>query len=137
MDLLDDPRFRDSLARRENAQTLIGVLDEVFRQKDWAEWQPRLEEHGIPFGLINRPEDVPSDRTFEDAGAIVPVAYDDGPVDRTIGTPVFMRGQDKVPPQPPPGVGEHNTEVLRELGYDDAEIASMEAAGVLQKRETR
>lgn len=137
MDLLDDPRFCDSAARRENAHSLIEVLDEVFRQKDWAEWQPLLEEHGIPFGLINLPEDVPSDRTFEDAGAVVPVGYDGGPVDRTIGSPVFMRGQDKVPPQPPPSMGQHNTEVLRELGYDDAEIERLEAAGIVQQRETR
>ena len=133
-ELLDDPRFRDRESRRENAQALIRILDDVFVQKDWEEWRAILDEAGVAFGLINWPEDVADDRTFEDAGAIVPVGYDDGPVDRTINSPVFMRGQEKMPPQPPPSVGQHNTEILRDLGYDDAAIERLAAAGVVRKQ---
>jgi crotonobetainyl-CoA:carnitine CoA-transferase CaiB-like acyl-CoA transferase len=131
-ELLDDPRFRDRDSRRANAAALIGILDDVIAQKDWADWHALLEEHGITSSPINRAEDVPADPVFGDAGAIVPVGYDGAPVDRVVSSPVFMRGQDKRPPQPAPGVGEHNSDVLRELGYGDAEIARLKNAGVVR-----
>ncbi|MGD8808832.1 MAG: CoA transferase [Gammaproteobacteria bacterium] len=131
-ELLDDPRFRDRESRRANAAALIGILDDVIAQKDWADWHALLEEHGITSSPINRAEDVPSDPVFGDAGAIVPVGYDGAPVDRVVSSPVFVRGQDKRPPQPAPVVGEHNADVLRELGFDDAEIARLQEAGVVR-----
>lgn len=130
-ELLDDERFADVPSRRANARALIQVLDEVFRRKDWDDWRPILEAHGITYGVVNRPDDVPNDPAFADAGAVIPVGDSRAPVDRTIGSPVFMRGQDKAPPRMPPSLGEHNREVLAELGYDDAEIAGLEASGVL------
>lgn len=130
-DLLAEARFADKDARRENAQALIEILDEVFLLKDWKDWQLLFESHGITFGVVNRPEDVPDDPVFADAGAVIPVGDSRAPVDRTIGSPMFMRGQEKVPPRMPPSLGEHNREVLAELGYDDAAVAGLEAAGVL------
>lgn len=135
LDLMEDPRFRDRAARRANAPALIRVLDAVFLQKDLEEWRAILEPHRITFAVINRPEDVPGDSAFEDAGAIVPAGSEDAPVDRVVSSPVFIRGQEKVPPQPPPAVGEHNAAILRELGYDDADIARLEDAGVVRKLE--
>jgi formyl-CoA transferase len=132
-DLLDDPRFRDRDARRANAVALTGILDDIIAQKDWEEWRHIFEAHGITFGVVNRPEDVPSDKTFEDAGAIVPVGYEGGPMERVVGSPVFMRGQKKVAPGPAPAMGEHNASVLRELGYDDEEIRRLAEAGVVRR----
>lgn len=135
-DLLDDPRFRDREARRANAVALTRILDEIIVQKDWEEWRHVFEAHGITFGVINRPEDVPADRTFEDAGAIVPVGYEGAPMARVVGSPVFMRGQDKVAPGPAPAMGEHNAAVLRELGYGESEIRRLQETGVV-RRETQ
>ena len=130
--LLDDPRFCDREARRVNAAALIRILDEVFAERDWADWHALFEAHGITSSAINRAEDVPSDPVFDDAGALVPVGYADAPVDRVVSSPVFMRGQEKRPPAPAPAMGEHNASVLRELGYDDAAIARLRDAGVIQ-----
>jgi crotonobetainyl-CoA:carnitine CoA-transferase CaiB-like acyl-CoA transferase len=131
-DLLDDPRFKDRETRRANAIELTQILDDILVQKDWEEWREIFEAHDITFGVINRAEDIPTDTTFEDAGAIVPVGYEGAPMDRVVGSPVFMRGQDKVSPQPAPAVGEHNAAVLRELGFDDVQIAKLEKAGVVR-----
>ena len=56
----------------------------------------------------------------------------DNPADRTIGSPVFMRGQDKAPVRPAPDLGQHNDAVMAELGYTPSDIAALRAAGVLQ-----
>jgi len=135
--LLDDPRFCDREARRANAAALIRILDEVIAQKDWADWHALFEKHGITSSAINRAEDFPSDPVFDDACALVPVGYADAPVDRVVSSPVFMRGQDKLPPQPAPAVGEHNAAVLTDLGYDAAEIARLADAGVSRSSEEK
>jgi len=130
-EILEDERFGTAEARRDNAVALIRILDEIFRQKDWDEWRPLFEAHGITYGIVNRPDDVPHDPTFVDAGAVIPVGDAGSPVTRTIGSPVFMRGQDKVPPKLPPAIGQHNREVLAALGYSDAEIDGLAESGVL------
>ena len=134
-DLLEDPRFQDRESRRANANALIQILDAVFVQKDWADWRPIFDAHGITYSPINQPQDVPSDPVFADSGAIVPAGSSDSLIDRIVSSPVFMRGQDKVPPQPPPTTGQHNTEILSELGFGEADIARMAEDGVVRKQD--
>lgn len=130
-DLLEDPRFATLDARKANAAVLTKILDGVFAERDWEDWRQALEAHGITFGVVRKTSDVPEDRTFEDAGGVVQTG-EGAPTDRTIGSPVFMRGQDKTAPLPAPDVGQHNDEVLSELGYSADEIGSMKEAGVVQ-----
>ena len=49
----------------------------------------------------------------------------------TVNSPIWIAGQEKVPPRPAPAVGEHSEEILREAGYSAAEIGSLRAAGVI------
>ncbi|MEQ9121155.1 MAG: CoA transferase [Alphaproteobacteria bacterium] len=130
-DLLADPRFVTQDARRANAKALTGILDGVFREKTWEEWRQILEANGLTFGVVRKMEDVAGDRTFADAGAVVP-SGPGTPAERTVGTPVFMRGETKAPPRPSPGLGQHNDEIMAEIGYTADEIHAMREAGVLQ-----
>ena len=41
-ELIDDPRFKDAAARYENRRECVGVLDEVFASRPFAEWRARL-----------------------------------------------------------------------------------------------
>lgn len=130
-DILEDPRFATQELRKANAQALIQILDEVFKLKTWEEWRVILEAHGITFGVIRKTTDVPNDRTFEDAGAVIPSDGPGNPVSRTVGAPVFMRGEEKATVRPAPEIGEHNDVVMAELGFSADEIAAMRAEGVL------
>jgi formyl-CoA transferase len=49
----------------------------------------------------------------------------------TISSPFAIVGAPKVPPRLPPAIGEHSADVLRQVGYDEAEIARLRAAGVV------
>jgi crotonobetainyl-CoA:carnitine CoA-transferase CaiB-like acyl-CoA transferase len=131
-DILADTRFAAQDDRKANAQALTKILDDVFAQKDWEEWRQILEARGITMGVVRKVTDVPGDRTFEDAGGIIPSPGTDNPTDRTIGTPVFMRGQEKAPVRPSPDIGQHNDEIMAEIGYSADEISAMRDAGVLQ-----
>jgi len=130
-DLLADPRFETQDARRANARALTGILDGVFLEKTWEEWRQILEANGLTFGVVRKMEDIAGDRTFADAGAVVP-AGPGTPAAQTVGTPVFMRGEAKAPPRPSPALGQHNDEIMAEIGYTPDEIQAMREAGVLQ-----
>ena len=51
----------------------------------------------------------------------------------TVSSPIQMRGVAKVPAKRAPDLGEHNDEVLKELGFDAKEIERLRASGVIAK----
>lgn len=125
---LDDPRFATHALRERNAPALIAVLDEVFATRDQAEWRNRLDAAGLIFGIVADMDEIADDEQMLASGALVPFTDGSG---LTIGSPLWIAGQDKVPPRPAPAVGQHNDEILRGLGYDAAEIDALRAAGVI------
>lgn len=130
-DLADDPRFADQQARRENSLVLTKVMDEIFAEHDWAYWKARFDAVGITYGQAAKMEDLAADDQLRHAGAVVPAGENFGG-EWAIGTPVFVKGEEKVPPQAPPGIGEHNAEILADLGYSAEEIARLQSDGVLK-----
>jgi len=127
-ELLDDPRFKDTPARRENAVALTATLDRIFAARPAAEWEKILDEHGVVFGAAHNVFDLINDEQAKISGALVPVA--DGSM-LTVSSPFWIADETKVPAQPAPGIGEHSEAVLADAGYGAAEIAAFRKAGVV------
>ena len=127
-DLLGDPRFATSAARRAHAPELIALLDQVFATKNLAEWRALLDAHGLVFGIMALMDDLPHDRQMRESKVFVPFADQEM---LTIDSPIQIEDEEKRPPQRPPALGEHTDAVLRELGYDDATVAQLREAGVV------
>ena len=125
---LSEPRFATHEGRETNARELIGILDEIFATKDFAEWRPILDGAGIIFGIVAKMEDIPHDPQMLASEALV--AFEDGDT-MTVNSPIWIKGQEKVKPRRSPAVGEHSEEVLREAGYSDAEIRMLRTEGVI------
>jgi len=129
-DLLDDPRFATLEIRRAHAAELAAILDPIFASRPWPEWRRRLRHHEITFGLLGVLRDVPHDEQAVANGAVVPSTVTEMP--RTLSAPIRLSfAPVTVAPGPGPAHGEHTGEVLAELGYDEAQIARLRAAGAL------
>jgi crotonobetainyl-CoA:carnitine CoA-transferase CaiB-like acyl-CoA transferase len=125
---LDDPRFATHALREQNAGALIAVLDGIFASHDQADWRRRLDEAGLIFGIVADMDEVACDEQMLASGALVPFTDGSG---LTVDSPLWIAGQQKLPPCPAPAVGQHSDEILSRLGYLSAEIAALREAGVI------
>lgn len=128
-DLAADPAFATNSARVLNRDRLIPLLREITASRPAAEWMAALEAVGVPCGPVNTvPEAFADPQVVHRGGRITmphPVAAG-GSVDLT-GSPIKMHGTPVTYRRPPPMVGEHTAEVLREAGFSEAEIAALGA----------
>jgi formyl-CoA transferase len=128
-DLLDDPRFTSRAERRARPLELAQELVPVFAARTYAEWENAFAGTGIPYGVIGRLADVVEDEQASHAGIFAETT--NPAVPRTVNNPIRLGFAKPRMAGPPPAVGEHSEEILRELAYDDDEIAALRGAGAL------
>ena len=92
---------------------------------------PLLESTGIAFGVVATLDDIPNDPQMRASGALVPIDDPRAGASLTVSSPVWIEGQDKVPPTMAPDVGEHSIEILRGPASIQAEIDRLLQAGVV------
>jgi crotonobetainyl-CoA:carnitine CoA-transferase CaiB-like acyl-CoA transferase len=64
---------------------------------------------------------------------VVPLAGAGGKLTSTISSPLQVHGVTKVPAKRAPALGEHNQEVLEQLGFSATEINGLHASGAVPK----
>nr|WP_168531089.1 CoA transferase [Streptomyces sp. RPA4-2]QIY65524.1 CoA transferase [Streptomyces sp. RPA4-2] len=132
-ELRADPRFADIQGFAKNAAALSELLDTAFRTRPFAHWQDVLTRERITVGLIQTPEEAAQDPQLRENDVVVPLEGVSG-LDYTVSSPVNLRGVPKVPARRAPDLGEHNDEILGELGFGPAEIAARSPARPKPKR---
>jgi len=122
---------RDSEEGRRVALEFTAAAIERFLEKTTAEWLAVFDSAGVPAAPVRtvhelwddpqvRANDLVVDYVHPAAGAVSMV----GPVIEMAATPTSVR-------RPPPTLGQHNDEVLAELGYSDDEVAKLRDLGAV------
>lgn len=118
-----DPRFTDNAARTRNRDELKTILEGKLRLAPRAEWTAKMLAQGIPAGPINDLSDVFSDAQVAHCRLVEEVMHPVlGPL-KQLANPVKMDSLGgRSVRTPPPQLGEHTREALRDYGFPDAQI---------------
>jgi crotonobetainyl-CoA:carnitine CoA-transferase CaiB-like acyl-CoA transferase len=136
-DLLTDPRFSDPAQLMQNMPQLTAILDEVFGSQPMAHWNEVFSGVHVTYGAVRGPQEVVNDPQLRVNEIVVPIEGAGGKLTSTISSPIQVHGVAKMPAKRAPALGEHNEEVLKELGFDAQAIAGLHASGAIPKTKDR
>jgi len=131
-DLLTDPRFSDSAQLTKNRPLLTAILDEVFGARPMAHWYEVFGGAHVTFGAVRGPQEVINDPQLVLNNIVVPLEGAGGKLHSTISSPIQVHGVAKAPAKRAPSLGEHNEQILAELGFSATEIDGLNANGTVQ-----
>lgn len=130
-ELATDPRFATFKAKLENHAEMIALLDEVFATKTKDDWKARLDAQGIPWSPAQTPTEVVTDPQAIANEYVVPFDHPTyGPL-RYVASPVKLSETPATIRSQAPELGEHNEELLLEMGYDWEQIGVLKEQGVV------
>lgn len=128
--LATDPRFVDNPARVANRAALTASIEARLASADAETWLGRLAAVGVPCGVVRT---VPEALTSAQAEAVGSLRrHVSGAAEYWAVAPPFTVGGPLRYPRGAPTLGEHTGEVLASLGYSNAEIDGLLAAGAVQ-----
>ena len=130
-DLLTDPRFADPAKLATNSTELTAGLDEIFRSQPMSHWREVFDQGHLTFGVVHAPSEVVRDPQLRENDIVVPIDGAGEKVKFTVSSPLTVHGVSKVAARRAPGIGEHNDELLQELGFSSDEIAQFRTGGTI------
>jgi crotonobetainyl-CoA:carnitine CoA-transferase CaiB-like acyl-CoA transferase len=137
VELLTDPRFSDPAKLTQNMHLLATILDEVFSAQPMTYWYDVFNGAHVTFGAVRGPQEVINDPQLRANDIVVPLEGAGGKLTSTISSPIQVHGVAKVPAKRAPELGEHNDQVLKQLGFSETEIDGLYANSTVPKAKVR
>jgi crotonobetainyl-CoA:carnitine CoA-transferase CaiB-like acyl-CoA transferase len=130
-ELAGDGRFATNAQRVVNYRALRDELAPRLRRRPAAEWLAAFEAAGIPCGRIRNVAEALDDPQVAARGLLLEMEHPLIGAGRWVGAPARLDGAGRGSRRPPPLLGEHTDEVLRELGLDELGIGELRREGVV------
>jgi crotonobetainyl-CoA:carnitine CoA-transferase CaiB-like acyl-CoA transferase len=111
----DDPRFRVNVERVRNRGTLVPLIESALRTHSVAHWEQRLQEAGVAVAPVNDMARVFADPQVVHSGQVVSVPHPTAGDVRLVGPAVAFSNTPAEVRLPPPLLGQHTDEVLRDI----------------------
>ena len=130
-DIGADARFRDRMGRIRNYEALVQTLRPVFASRPRAHWAERLAAHDVPAAVVHTIPEAIEEPEVKHLGMLHELNHP------RYGKMTAMRrasridGERESQPLPPPALGEHTDQTLREFGFSAFEIAELRGAGAI------
>lgn len=126
---IDDPRFNTPDIRLGNRRELEMLINGILSGDTRSVWAARFDEAQVPCGPVQTVGEALDHEQTCSVRMVVDVPSPDGGTMRALGAPVLFGGTSFIADRPAPRVGENTTEVLREFGFEVAEIDSLIQSG--------
>jgi len=125
------PRFATNPDRLKHREELAALIQERLTGESLEDVLDRLEQAGVPAAPVN---DVGQMAEHEQTAALGLIQALPEP---TVAFPLSFEGERLVHRRPPPQLGEHSTEILRELGYTDEELDELAAEKIIRRVQSK
>jgi len=130
-DLLEDSRFKTPQLRDQNVNERLALVQAELKTKTTAKWLEIFEKEEVPAApALTRQEMIEHPQV---TASEILVEYDHPVAGRLRQTRTAARfeGTPPGPPQGAPRLGEHNTQILMELGLSEDEIIELSECGAI------
>jgi crotonobetainyl-CoA:carnitine CoA-transferase CaiB-like acyl-CoA transferase len=127
-----DPRFATNAARMTNVDTLTQAMTAVIVTRSKAEWIEAFDVAGVPVGPVHSIGEALEHPQTRARNMVIDLVHPRAGKTKALGSPLHFSRTPTAVRRPSPMLGEHTREVLREAGYQDAEIDRFAAEGVIE-----
>ena len=128
---LQDPRFATAEARERNRTARLETMQSALRDGTTDHWLERLAAADVPSSRVHTRREVVAHPHIAAADSLVIFDHPDaGPI-RQAGHPARFDVTEAAVRRPPPALGQHTDEVLREAGFGDSEVDTLRSDGVV------
>ncbi len=126
--LLEDPDLKENRDRVIHKDRFLPQIIDKFKSLTKAELMETIENLGLPFAPIGKPEDMFDDPHLNAGGGLLDMEMEDGERCKLPALPISLDGERLGLHLNPPKAGEHTEDILTELGYD---IDALKSSGVI------
>ena len=128
-----DPRFMGGGERLKHRADLEALITPILRTQPRAYWQAKFDEIGIPAGPVQTVGEALEHPQTRAVGRVIDADDPRGGSRPALGLPLHLGGTSTPATGAPPRVGQQTTAVLKQFGFEQAEIDALVASGAVHQ----
>jgi crotonobetainyl-CoA:carnitine CoA-transferase CaiB-like acyl-CoA transferase len=128
-----DARYASNSARMANLRSLVEEMSTAFLTRSKDEWIAAFDAAGVPAGPVNTIGEALAHPQTLARDMVVDLVHPQAGPTKALGCPIHFSETPTEITRHAPMLGEHTRELLREYGFDDAQIDGFVADGVVEE----